>query len=495
MIKYRTNLSKFPKEILKEAKHLLEKDDYEITVATDHGFSVKFNDEGKEINTSLVFNNDGNLLNYTCNCEKYSLCKHVGAALMLIEDKGEEIHKKVLTLNILNSEFNYRNKYFHTTKAYLLFLKSLIEQFTEESIAETMLEMFKSITFSNNGYFLYKFFDTAREKNLPVEYYNLIAKTLKKIIIYLNTLSKIKPTLENYLFNFFLDLGSDNKGNNELVNLYFECLDENIKLYSSINSYLIAIINATKVNTLPLTDNIVKNFVEYKYGDFPFGCFNLNYLTQFIDYIYKSNLDTEYYILKLSKMTNAFSLMSGETISTIITHIASAHNDYNLTSKLLENELAKDSEHAKEIFQSLPNSFQDVYNELFVREKGIYNFFPFSTNPRYPKFLEQSNEPISFYEIINLLNASYPFLIYPKFFNNKEIIHAKPYDNKAKDKLIVVIDTLLTNLKDKTFKDKIVDLLSNNDSLKKTIISGFDSAHIDVYIKLGLLEEVGFIKI
>lgn len=495
MIKFKTNLSKFPKEMLNESEQLLKDNKYEITVSTDHGLTVNFNDGGKEITTSLVFNTDGNLINYSCNCNKYSLCKHVGAVLKIIDNNKNNVVKRDLNITILSKEFSYESKYFHTDSLFIDFMKTLVRNFSKESIVDTFFYLYTRITYQNNGYFLYKFFTVLSKQNLPSIFHEILKETIIKIVDFMNTLNTLNPKLNDYLTNLFTDICLEVSGNEVLAELYFSYLNSDTSIYAPIYNYLALLVNNIPLNVNNLSLKMIDKLATYDNSYYRIGSLPLALKRYFITTIYKNTTEVEKYLLKLCTCYSSFLSNELEMLEEVFAIVVNEYSDLNSGETLLTKIININSSCLTKCLKSISSANRNYYSKVIIDKLGIYNYYPISQTLDYADKLEKANTPISLKEIVNLINSNYNFYLHNSFFSNKEIVKSKEHENFSDDELSRTLTAILNKIHSTTLQNKLSYLIKTDIDILNSIKSNFEIKHSATYAKLNLLEDLGFHKI
>lgn len=501
MINYKTNINKFPSAILEQSKKLLESTPYEIEVETDHSITIRFKGE-KTITTTLLFNFDGNLINYTCDCGKLSLCEHIGAVLLILEDRK----------NIVGSDFSYEDyKIFHnkhfsrnsTNKQLITKLSTLLETYSESSVTKCLIKYFFDSSANNKTSFFLSFFQLFEYSRLSDALTTTLKDFLKQLIVAYN---------DTDLFRNEMDINIDLEASDKIFLALFKreiygslLIDEvyidslNKRIFPK-NIYLSSFLNHETFNSKNNGGNLDLNGLETLYDNKDF--LNVHYpisdLTNhnLLENIIESN--NSYHCFNcLYELSDSFLINKYQLIRKYFLSINNNPDKINDSKKIIQFVSKK-----YDLNDFLNELMDDInFNSQFWMEYASnfaspYSLYRSNSSDSLSSKLENLEQDISLEDIKHLIEEDYPFYNHESFFKNKKIVsHYKDNEisEESKNELLIYIAEYLNEL-----PDQIDSVIAFYDALPvSTIQFIYEKANylpIKAYIDLNFLDKLGFKK-
>lgn len=499
MVKYKTNINKFPSAILEESKKLLKKVSYNIEVETDHSITFIFK-ENKEITTTLLFNFDGNLLNYTCDCGSVSLCKHVGAALLILEERKNKGGNE-LTYNEFDKIYSAFIKTYISSNAIQIKINTLLESYSIDSIANCLTEAFFDTSMHFKTRFFAPLFQLFEFSRLSDKFIKLLKQFLTNLIHRYNDIdnsihSKIDQSGNN---NVFLKLFETQIYGSSLIDeVYVNLLNEGIfpkNVY--LNSFLSYETYLSSNNGDKLTPRGLETLFNNQFNlnnNYPISNLEQHNL---LNEIVNSD-DAFYYFTCLYEISQMFN----------IDKISIAKNFFLLANKIPE----KIDDCKKLLLYISKNSdvvdfIDDISNEIDFNNKFWTEFVstiasPYSlcnqnSSQSFYNKLDALEKDISLEDLTHLIDVRYPFYLFKSFFKNKKLV--LNYDNVPIDQKDE-ISLLASIIKHREDLPKEIDtIIQFYDSLPLSIIEEvfykIPYYHAKTLLEFNLIDKVGFKKI
>lgn len=416
----KTNLNKFPKTILEQSEEMLKNSTYSIEVETDHSITYKFK-EDKDVSTTLVFNSEGNLINYTCNCGKISLCKHVGAALLLLENrKNASCKAKLEYRDFFKTCFKNGSQIYYRSNEIRKSLTSLLEIYSEESIVECLLDALFDDPFKYKDTYFINFFNFYEYSKLTDDFVSLLKNFLRALIKeYADDSYRDLIEGESIFYKFF---ESQIYGSDLIADVFYESLNNGLFPKNDVLcSYLSTETYYSTKDEIELTLNgletIYKNkdFLNYRYPISNESTDSL--LTQIV------NSDDVYKYAEMAyEIIGIFCNDEDEFLKDIFLHIYN-QKDKELDGKKIIKLLSKNCDVIAFIDESLPmNEDTKVWHSMVEALGASYFVYSRASSKQTISRLASNKGNITLAEIVHLLKEHYPFKNHKNFFSKKNIL-------------------------------------------------------------------------
>ena len=497
----KTNLNKFPSSLLEEAKKMLTDYPHKIEVETDHSITFTFYEE-TEITTTLVFNSEGNLINYTCNCGKFSLCKHVGAALLLIEERQNT--KAVISYSDFKTRYSGSINSVASTIHVKKLLGDLLAAYEIKCIAECLVQAFFDISIKSRKNFFYSLFELFEFSKLPDEISELLTIFLTDLIVAYDDLvafqktSSIQIKLEKNDQIFLSFFRREIFGSKIVNNVYCSLLNK--KIFPS-NTYFSSFLNVETFLSESNGQEIKLDGLETLYNNRSF--LNNNYPISIVDQhnlindIVNSN--NSFYYFKCLYEICPFFMITKLKLAEIYFLAISKNKDKILDCKAALK-LISEFDNVHQFLTTLskdPDFDYKFWKEYIETLVSPYSLHTNKSPKKIREELEDSTSDISIEDLCHLFDTNYPFNEFSDFFSNKKIVLAYPNDILDKEKEYMYLVKIIKKIEDLFFD--ISSLVNFFNTLPfetiKNLSKEIPVEHAEAMIKLNFLDRLDFKKL